>query len=189
MAADKEIHRDREHNNQPFLWMLPGVAFPENFYTRRHETDIGDLFVSYYPHVSHWDTEWGALEKKALQIPHYKTNYDARMVLKSAPGRVFLWEVDRGSEDMEQLAAKIQKYIAFADSLNGEAFQVLFTMQKYRRLHLGNRADRLLQMLASKKRRNMFLVAKHSEVLTDPLGAVFVSPLEPLTKRPLSELT
>jgi hypothetical protein len=91
--------------------------------------------------------------------------------------------------DFEQLGAKIDKYCAFADSLGGEALQVIFTLQKYRRLSLGNRADRLLQMLARKKRRNMFLVAKHEDVLADPRGAVFVSPLDPMAKRLLSDLT
>src|SRR5436309_2693828 len=59
MALDKEIHSDRDHNNQPKIWMLPGIVFPQNFYTQRHEIDIADLFVAYYPHVTHWDTEWG----------------------------------------------------------------------------------------------------------------------------------
>src|SRR5690349_19911899 len=177
MAKDGEIHRDREHNNQPYLWMLPGVTFPQNFYTQRHEIDVADLFTAYYPHVSHWDTEWGKLERDELRIPHYRVNYDARMVLDR---RVYLWEVDRGTEDLEkQLRAKVDKYIAFADSLKSESFQVIFTLQKYRRMSLGNRADALLDLLASKKRRNMFLVAKHSDVLADPLGAVFVSPMEP----------
>src|SRR5690349_17679011 len=50
MEKDGEIHRDRDHNNQPFIWMLPGVEFPHNFYTQRHELDVADLFVAYYPH-------------------------------------------------------------------------------------------------------------------------------------------
>lgn len=186
MAKDKEIHRDREHNNQPYLWMLPGITFPQNFYTQRHEIDIADLFVTYYPHVTHWDTEWGELERTKLNIPHYRVNYDARMVLH---GRVYLWEVDRGSEDLEQLASKVKKYLAFADSLPGELFQVVFTLQKYRRMHFGHRADAVIDLLARQKRRNMFVVAKHVDVLADPLGGVFVSPLEPMSKRHLSELT
>jgi hypothetical protein len=186
MAKDKEIHRDRDHNNQPYLWMLPGIKFPQNFYTQRHEIDVADLFVSYYHHVTHWDTEWGEMERETLKIPHYRVNYDARMVLN---GRVYLWEVDRGSEDLEALTNKVKKYVAFADSLAGEAFQVVFTLQKYRRMHFGNRADAVIDLLASQKRRNMFMVAKHSDVLTDPLGAVFVSPVEPTAKRLLSELT
>jgi hypothetical protein len=185
MLKDREIHRDRDHNNQPFLWMLHGVEFPQNFYTQRHELDVADLFVAYYPHVTHWDTEWGALEKESLDIPRYRVHYDARMVLN---GRVYLWEVDRGSMDFDALQAKIDKYLTFADSLSAEAFQVVFTLQKYRRLSLGNRADKLLGMLAAKKRRNMFLVAKHSDVLADPLGPVFVSPLDPMSKRLLSDL-
>jgi hypothetical protein len=186
MADDKEIHSDRDHNNQPLIWMLPGTTFPQNFYTQRHEIDIADLFVAYYPHVSHWDTEWGALEREQLRIPHYRVNYDARMVLN---GKVYLLEVDRGSEDLEQLAAKVKKYIAFADSLPDESFQVVFTLQKYRRMHFGHRADAVLDLFARQKRRNMFVAARHSDVLADPLGAVFVSPLDPSKKSLLSELT
>jgi hypothetical protein len=186
MAKDGEVHRDRDHNNQPFIWMLPGVVFPQNFYTQRHELDVADLFVALYRHVSHWDTEWGTLERETLRIPQYKVNYDARMVLN---GRVYLWEVDRGTEDFEQLFEKVNKYIRFAESLQTESFQVVFTMQKYRRQHFGRRVDEFLKFLASKKHRNMFLVAKHGEVLTDPLGAAYVSPLDPLVKRHLSELT
>lgn len=185
MEADKEIHSDRDHNNQPKVWMLPGVDYPENFYIRRHELDVADLFIAYNRHVTHWDTEWGELERTKLNIPRYRVNYDARMVLN---GRVYLWEVDRGSEDFEQLSAKIGKYIQFSESLPPESFQVVFTMQKYRRLHLGNRADKLLKFIADKKRRNQFVVALHSQVLADPLGAVFVSPLEPMAKRLLSDL-
>lgn len=188
MEKDKEIHRDREHNNQPYMWMLPGMTFPQNFYTRTHELDVADLFVACYPHVTHWDSEWGATEREALNIPHYRVNYDARMVLN---GRLYLWEVDRGSEDFEQLEAKVKKYVAFSDSLGAEAapFQVIFTLQKYRRMSLNNRAHRLLELLASKKRRNQFLVAKHREVLTDPLGAVYVSPTDPENRNALSDLT
>src|SRR3990172_6585808 len=91
MEADGEIHRDRDHNNQPFVWMLPGVTFPQNFYTRQHELDVASLFVAYSKHVSHWDTEWGETEREVLRIPDYRVNYDARMVLDR---RVYLWEVD-----------------------------------------------------------------------------------------------
>jgi hypothetical protein len=186
MHRDGEIHRDRDHNNQPFVWMLPGTVYPQNFFTRSHELAVADLFVAYHPHVAHWDTEWGELETKALNIPRYRVHYDARMVLND---RVYLWEVDRGSMDFDQLSAKINKYCDFADSLGGEAFQVIFTLQKYRRLSLGNRADRLLEMLTRKKRRHMFLVAKQADVLTTPMGPVFVSPVDPMAKRLLSDLT
>lgn len=188
MEKDKELHRDREHNNQPYIWMLPGTTFPQNFYLRQHEMDVADLFVACYPHVTHWDSEWGSTEREALRIPHYRVNYDARMVLN---GKVYLWEVDRGTEDMRKLEDKVKKYIAFSDSLGAEAapFQVIFTLQKYRRMSVKNRAHELLELVASKKRRNQFLVALHSEVLTDPLAPVYVSPLDPLNRRTLSDLT
>lgn len=187
MEADHEVHSDRDHNNQPKVWMLPNISYPQNFYTRTHEIDVADLFVAYERHVSHWDTEWGKLEREQLNIPHYRVNYDARMVLG---GKVYLWEVDRGTMDIEEkLFAKVDKYIQFSESLPPDAMQVVFTMQKYRRMKLKNRAHLLLEYIASKKRRNQFIVAMHSDVLADPLGAVFVSPLDPLSKRNLSELT
>lgn len=186
MEKDKEIHSDREHNNQPKVWMLPGVDYPQNFYTRAHELDVAALFVACYPHVTHWDSQWGELEKETLNIPHYKVNYDARMVLN---GRVYLWEVDRGTEDFDQLFAKVDKYIQFSKSLPPDSFQVIFTMQKYRRSKVKNRANKLLEYLASKKHRNQFLVVMHDEVLENPLGAVYVSPLNPMAKCLLASLT
>src|SRR5688572_1040228 len=72
MELDGEIHSDRDHNNQPRVWMMPGVSYPQNFYGRSHELDVADLFVRYYPHVTHWDTEWGELEREKLSIPKYR---------------------------------------------------------------------------------------------------------------------
>ena len=40
MEKAGEIHRDRDHNNQPYVWMLPGITYPQNFYIRQHELDV-----------------------------------------------------------------------------------------------------------------------------------------------------
>ncbi|OFW04372.1 MAG: hypothetical protein A3I61_11120 [Acidobacteria bacterium RIFCSPLOWO2_02_FULL_68_18] len=187
MKADKEIDSFREHNNEPYVWYLPDrfTPPPTNWYGRKHELDIADLFVSYFPHITHWDTEWGVLERDQLNIPRYRVNYDARMVLS---GKVYLWEVDRGTEDMDvQLEPKIDKYIELAKSLPYGSFQVILTLQKYRRMNVGNRAGRLVAMLQEKERGNQFLVALHSDVKADPIGAVFVSPRSPERKARLSD--
>lgn len=187
MLADKQIKQFREHNNEPFVWHLPqNPPPPHNWYSRQHEIDVGDLFVAYYPHVTHWDTQWGKQEKETLDIPRYRVHYDARMVLN---GKVYLWEVDRGSEQVdEQLEPKVDKYINLSNSLGHGAFQVLFTLQKYRRMNLGNRTGLVAALLQEKKRANQFLFAVHAEVLASPLGAVFGSPLAPLERRQLPDL-
>jgi hypothetical protein len=157
---------------------------PDGWIIRRGQRSTGKLDVETGEEITEsYDI---VNEIKALNLKHYKVKYDARMVLN---GRVYLLEVDRGSEDLEQLTHKIRKYVAFADSLPSESFQVVFTLQKYRRMHFGNRADAVIDLLARQKRRNMFVVARHSDVLADPLGPVFVSPLDPTKKQHLSELT
>lgn len=178
MLKDKELEKFREHNNEPYVWHLPtNPPPPHNWYSRKHEIDVGDLFVTYYPYITHWDTKWGQLEKEKLNIPRYRVHYDARMVLD---GRVYLWEVDRGTEDIDvQLEDKIDKYIDFAHSLPYGAFQVLITLQKYRRMNLTNRAGRVAALLAEKKRGYQFLFALHEQVIANPLGPVFGSPLAP----------
>ena len=52
-----------------------------------------------------------------------------------------------------------------------------------------NYADRPTSTIGEEKRRNMFIAAKHSDVLADPRGAVFISPIDSMNKRLLSELT
>ncbi len=181
MLKDKEVEQFRNHNNEPYIWFLPeNPPPPHNWYSRQHEIDIGDLFVAFYPHITHWDTKWTDHEKEKLNIPRYRVHYDARMVLN---GKVYLWEVDRGTEEIDvQLEPKVDKYIDLAHSLPYGAFQVLFTLQKYRKMNLENRAGKLAEMLAEKKRGNQFLFGVHSEVLTNPLGEVFASPLDPLKR-------
>ncbi len=181
MLKAGEIQQFRNHNNEPFVWYLPDNSPPpNNWFSRQHEIDIGDLFVAYYEHLTHWDTKWTDYEKQTFDIPRYRVHYDARMVLG---GKVYLWEVDRGTEEIDvQLDPKVDKYIALSHTLPYGAFQVLFTLQKYRRMNFKERVGQFVEMLQEKKRGNQFLFAQHSEVLADPLGQVFGSPLDP-TKR------
>lgn len=178
MQSDKEIYSDREHNNQPLVWMLPGTNYPNNFFIRQHELDCADLFVAFYPHLSVWESEWGAFEKQAKVHIKYRLNFDRRMTMPD--GKVFVLEVDRGTEDLDkQLEPKIDKYIAFSNANPSYKFQVVITLQKYRRMDLGNRAGRVLAMLQEKRRGNQFIVASHTKLVKDPFGKVCASPLAP----------
>lgn len=163
------------------------VECPENFYNRKHELAIADLFVAYYPHITHWDTKWGVYEIERLNIPMFKVFYDARMVLN---GNVILWEVDNGTEDLaKQVSPKVDKYIALSNAYPSLRFTVIFTMSKYRRMNLSKRSHDLLEALASVKRGNQFLVAKHGELVADPFGKTLVSPLDPMVKNDILTLT
>lgn len=122
--------------------------------------------------------------------------YDARMKKWNT---IFYWEVDRGTEEMEILYDKVDKYIAFSNKYFTDKFHVIFTLQYFRfgeeqsdtqRLKkLKERSNLLLDYLATKHRGNQFLVAWHDQVIATPYGAVFVSPLAPATPVALEALS
>lgn len=193
MAADGLLRYHQEHNNQPRAWMLspsyakanglPPVECPENFYNRKHELACADLFVQYFPHVTHWDNRWMGTEQ---QFKSFGLFYDARMVID---GRLVFWEVDRGTEDLDrQVIPKVEKYVALSDAFHRDRFTVCFTFEKYRRQDLNKRINDMLYALTGFRRGDQFLVAKHSEVCADPLGEVFVSPKDPTVRQPMLKL-
>ena len=178
MEGDKELHADREHNNQPKVWMLPHTKYPNNYFIRQHELDCAEVFVSFFPYLSYWQSPYGDYRKAGYKdfIKH-RIEPDRLMGIN---GMEIAWEVDRGTEDVdEQLEPKIDKYIAYSNANPTHRFTVVITLQKYRRMSLPNRAGRVLAMLQEKKRRNQFLVANHQTVIASPLGSSYVSPLDP----------
>lgn len=193
MEADGLIDYHQDHNNQPRVWMLsptqaraagrPAVTCPDNFYNRKHEIAVADLFVRYFPHVTHWDNRWLGTEE---QFKSFGLYYDARMVID---GKLVFWEVDRGTEDLaKQVIPKVEKYVALSEAYPRDRFAVCFTFERYRRQDLNRRINDVLFALSGFRRGDQFLVAKHAEACADPLGAVFVSPKDPTSKQPLLKL-
>lgn len=208
MEEDGILSAFQLHNNEPKIWYINNspknvehlkklewvpqdfVPFPDpphNWYIRQHELLVGDLFIAWKDHITHWDTKWFPKEVKDLGIGQFRINYDARMVYN---GKVYLHEADSGSEDVDvQLEPKVEKYTALAEALPYGSFQVLFTLSKYRRMSLPNRIGYLTALLQEHKRGNQFLVASHDAVIADPTGPVWISPLQPEVKRTLADLT
>lgn len=180
----------QESPYQPTLWAAPGVKKPIDPDFRQHELDCADLFVAYWrfhpQSLTHWDWAWQKDEQTEYNI--YKKHsilYDRRMCLD---GKWFFWEVDRGTEDMDALKKKVEKYVKFSERFPDERFHVLFTLQ-YKRYgmqqspevqaeKIRERGNALLALFEKAHRGHQFLVGLHTEVLEDPLGKVFVSPAD-----------
>jgi hypothetical protein len=179
----------RQSEYEPRLWSLPGIKKPINPQFRQHYIDTTWYLAKYWP-AQHWDEKWLEGEYDVA-----RPMYDARM---KKWDRVIYWETDRGTEEVQELHEKVDKYIALANSTQ-ERFTVCFTMQYFRfgadqgeeqrHKKLVERSNDLLDYLASKKRGNQFLVAWHDNVVADPYGPVFVSPLDPSSASTLEALT
>lgn len=183
MEEDKEVHSDREHNNQPLVWMLPNVKYPNNYFIRQHELDCADTFVAFFPYLDRWTSPYGEYRKEEYKgFIKYRIEPDRLMTMN---GIDYCLEIDRGTEDIDdQLEPKIDKYIAYSNANKNHRFTVLITLQKYRRMNLEARHDNVVSMLATKKRGHQFLVTYQSDLTAQPLSSIWCSPLDPLT--PLS---
>lgn len=181
----------RSSEYEPRLWSLPGVKKPISPQFRQHYIDTVNVLTKYWP-VQHWDEAWLEDEPYDKALPMY----DARM---KKWDRVFYWEIDRGTEDIEELFEKVHRYVYFSNNNPDHKFHVCFTMQYFRfgpdqdeaqRLKkLKERSNQLLAFLAEQRRGNQFLVAWHDHVLADPYGSIFVSPLDPSRASSLEALT
>lgn len=108
----------------------------------------------------------------------------------------------------KSINGKIEKYIELAKQNPKDKFSVLFTIADHRygvydHDRTMDRAKQILDLLADYRRGNQFLVAVHhdiigdrfgtpgeihNELLGDPYGAHFVSPLDPATPVSLKDL-
>ena len=190
MAADGLLEEpDRDHPQQAFLWSVKGVKAPENYYNRVHDQTVADLYVKYFNATGgniYWDVRWPEDDKKEYRIDHYGVNYDARMHLQD---KVFFWEVEKGTKDItgdRSLETKVDKYIRFSQAYPDERFTVLLTFASYKHIKALDRLKQTLAMLAPKRRGDQFLVALEDKVLADPLGNVFLSPVDPSQAKALT---
>lgn len=186
---------------KPTLWSKPGIKDFETDDNIQHELDCTDLYVAYWPSyptgLQYWDWQW-QLDEKHLYETYKKDgfSFDGRMKYR---GNWFFWEVDRGTKSLDQLEDQVLGYIKFAARVPDPYFRVLFTLQysrwgftyadEDRQKNINRRARFLLDLLNRHKTGNRFLVARHSEVLENPLGQVFTSPLDEYNYTSLDGLT
>jgi hypothetical protein len=168
-----EVDRFREHGAEAYIYMLktPNMKFPGNWYNRRHELSCADVFTSLYPtgHLEHWDYKWSPQEHEHYAIDKHRVYYDRKFV---AFNNVFLLEVDRGTEDSNQIDEKIEKYLTFAKAFQNEYFFVIITVQGSRYYNLKKRFTWMLEVLKDRHVGYQFLVADHDVFLKNPLGQV-----------------
>lgn len=185
----------RKSEYEAALWSLPGIKKPIGAQFREHYIDTTNLLVKYWE-PQHWDEKWMEEDFQTYTIDQTVPMYDARMKKWNT---VFYWEVDRGTEEMEELFEKVNKYIKLSNKHPNDKFHVIFTMQYFRfgidqspeqRLKkLRDRSYELVEYLGAKKRGNQFLVAWHDQVIADPYGPVFISPLNPNVPISLESVT
>lgn len=184
MVSDKLIRVHKVGQNDPLYFFLPSTKAPTVF-SHAHERSCADIYVSY--------ETTGRLQKWA--VPEAFEDYGEYVKVGLRPdrisivaGKIVFWEIDRGTEDYETVSDKIPLYIRLGERHRDHRFHVVFTTKDYYRYKNGKRvlrqssqtrAKRILLDLMEFKRGNQFIVGQHDTVITDPLGAVFASPLAP----------
>lgn len=160
------------------LWMLPGQK-PPSKWNIDHETECADLFVSYERtgKLENWDPAWTAEEYRAI-FKKYGIKYDRRMELEDID-RVYFWEHDRGTETRQTLATKCEKYMLLAKAYPEDNFSVLFTVLGSKWANQRARVEWLLESFKGFRCGNLFLATPYEVAKHDPLGASFISPLDP----------
>jgi len=132
-----------------------------------HEVACGDVYIGL--------KKSGALEEWTY-YPHDFTTVDPDRKARLADIRQDLFlEVDRGTEPGWKLEKKILFYPP-------GPYQVIFVAPD------DTRAEQILRILESVRRGHQFLVTLQEWMATNPLGQVYVSPVEPAEKRSLREL-
>jgi hypothetical protein len=184
----------------PTIWSHPGLKDIKTIDDKQHELDCMDLYVAFWKSfpdgMQYWDWRWQPDERHSYET--YKKdgfNFDARMKYK---GDWFFLEVDRGTKTLEQLEDQVMGYILFSKKVPEPYFRVIFTLQFERygftysaaekHKQVNKRARFLLELFDKHKTGERFLVARHAEVLTDPLGPVLVSPLDPSKPKAIDNL-
>lgn len=152
-------------NNSPLYFHLPHIKGLRNT-NHEHQRACADLYVTYsltgnlrfWEHVPH--EEYLELGLKPDRVSHIE-------------GRIIFWEVDKGTETLNVIRKKVERYIDLARCHPDKRFYVVFTATR------GRAKSILVDVLPDFRRGNQFLVAEHKSVIERPYDAVFVSPLDP----------
>lgn len=185
---DGLLTRFREHPSEQYLYAYHPYRFPENYFNRKHEIACGDIYVAYKVAevLKHWDAEPEA-HKKLLGLTD-KLKYDRRM-LTTFNDSPFYWEVDRGTEDLDVITAKVKAYQKFGQQVDFR-FYVIFTVKDTRYGTINERCEDIINVIAECETVGFqFLVARHADVVKNPMGQVFLAANRPDRFMSLSELT
>jgi hypothetical protein len=165
------IKRDRHHNNEPYFFFLSNERFSDNFFNKHHERACADIYVAYKTTglMEGWDDNWKDHTKEyGLK---FNLRYDRRMRYK---GQTFYWELDRGQEDLETIEGKVKKYQKFLNETQ-HIFFIIFVVESTRYKTIEERCEDITNVIASQNTKGFqFLVARHADVIENPLGSVFL---------------
>jgi hypothetical protein len=184
MVEDKLIRVHKVGQNDPLYFFLPSTKAPTQF-SHPHERSCADIYVSYQ--VSGSLQRWGLPEAFEDYQEYVKVGLLPDRISKVV-GKIVFWEIDEGSENYDTVSDKIPRYIQLSKRHPEHRFHVVFTTKDcYRfkngkqvlRQSAGARAKRILLDLMEFKCGNQFMVGLHRAIVSDPLGAVFASPLAP----------
>lgn len=193
MVADKLIRVHKVEQNAPLYFFLPSVKAPTPF-IHTHERSCADIFTAY--EFTGQLQKWGAPEGFSDYQEYVKLGLRPDRISIIA-GKIVFWEIDTGSENYDTVSDKIPRYVELSRRHYEYRFHVVFTTadcyrsrngKKVLRQSSRTRAKRLLLDLIDYKRGNQFIVGQHQEIINDPLGAVFASPLTPEKLVSLSEI-
>jgi hypothetical protein len=155
----------QNYKNIPAFYHLPDVAAPglQNF---QHEKICEDHYVAYQTtgelHAWYW--------KPHEEYKRFNLVPDRSSIIGD---KIVFWEIDRGTESLSEIEKKIPKYIELAN-VKQKKFHVVISVPTK-----GRAKNLLLDVLPQFKRGNQFVVTTHELVLSNPLGEVFASPIDP----------
>ena len=165
MAARKELKiHDLSKFSIPDMFMLPSTHRLKSTEKFLHEKAGADLFVAYKPHIKFWAYE------------PFINSMRADRGMRFEDGLTVYFEVDRITENMQDLRDKVDNYIRYAEE-TGERFTVIFAFaETQEKVH--KRGKNFIPYLQAKRRGDQFLLVNHEKLIGDPFGQVLYSPRE-----------
>lgn len=164
--------KDDDHPTRAEMYWLASKKLRHLRETYYHELLCADLFAEYIHRFSYWDDGWSDFERETFTIPKAQGVYDRRMVLN---GKIFLIEVDRGTEEhfeeadrfkyaasgrrwLKSLNAKVDAYQRFSRENPGASYKVLFIVKhrddRSRPGSTDRRCEAICDMLEERKTRH-----------------------------------
>jgi hypothetical protein len=170
MVEDKLLKKTKLIQNAPVFYSLPKIK-ALNLHNFRHEFLCGEIYVAY--ETSGLLQDWGK--------PEHYPDYNEYIKLGVKPDRlsvinrqIIFWEIDRGTEILQKIRDKVDKYLLLSRNHPGQKFSVIITASP------GRAKSILFEVLGEIKKRDVwFFCASQDQVAADPLGNILASPIAP----------